>query len=81
MIKVGDRVKIVSLYKWDAYFRDGMAGSRGVVQSVDGVKNINGVNYYAGQVLIDNPSDTAVPEYDYDDLFYFAYAQLRKIKK
>ena len=81
MIKVGDRVKIVSVHKRDAYADDGLSGSRGVVQSVDGVNNIKGINYYAGYILIDNPSDTAVSEYDYKDPFYFAYAQLRKVKK
>lgn len=84
MIKVGNRVKIVSVHERDAYFRDGLAESRGVVQSVDMVYNIKGTNYYAGYVLITDLSDECpVPAYKttLDEPFYFAYAQLRKVKK
>lgn len=80
MIKVGDCVKIVSVHKRDAYSDDGLSGSRGVVQSVDGVNNIKGINYYAGCVRITDPSE-GCKKYDTRTPFYFACVQLRKVKK
>jgi len=84
MIKVGDRVKIVSVHERDAFSKDGFSGSRGVVQSMDGIYNIDGVNYYAGYVLITDLSDKCyVPNYAFglNEPFYFAYVQLRKVKR
>jgi len=84
MIKVGDRVKIVSVSEPDAYSKGGLSGSKGVVQSVDGIYNMDGINYYAGYVLITDLSDKCnVPAYaiDLDEPFYFAYVQLRKVQK
>lgn len=84
MIKVGDTVKIVSLHERDGYFKDGISGSIGIVEQIDNVTNKKGINYYAGYIHIIEPSSSNIYA-DYadclEDDFYFAYAQLRKVRK
>ena len=83
MIKVGDKVKIVSLHERDAYFPDGIPGSKGIVLNIytDIVTKINGINYYAVEIKIDEPSQGLIMTgFDIESSFYFARAQLRKVK-
>jgi len=84
MIKVGDKVKIISLHELDSYFPDGIPGSKGTVVlsfSEEDITKINNIEYYAVEIKIDEPSQGLINTgYDIESGFFFVYAQLRKVK-
>ena len=42
---------------------------------------MDSINYYAADIKVDKPSQGLIDtEYDIESTFFFAYAQLRKVK-